>query len=272
MDFDVENRTSLHNSATRNNLRNTSEDMTRRVMTVVAPGMCPECYMVTVMLVNSKAYADRVMVTNESMRLNTKRPTHTFENHYMTVNMIVRSVEDDRSFLIRRVVISGSTITRAPMVVACEWIEVKLENVFTLACRSEDLTTVTGCTMTAYMIPFGFATGNEQRYSDAAMVNSEVCSGDKSADDVANYCLDRIKGRRGILRKQCNSTRPPNTMRFAFDKGVFLFMSEDGKFSTVKLREEDLVMYGWEYVRHLDAEAAELEGDGHDHVSGTYWR
>jgi DNA-directed RNA polymerase beta' subunit len=29
-----------------------------------------------------------------------------------------------------------------------------------------------------------------------------------------------------------------------FDKGVFLFMSEDGKFSTVKLKEEDLVMYG----------------------------
>jgi hypothetical protein len=28
-----------------------------------------------------------------------------------------------------------------------------------------------------------------------------------------------------------------------FDKGVFLFMSEDGKFSTVKLKEEDLVMY-----------------------------
>jgi hypothetical protein len=114
------------------------------------------------------------------------------------------------------------------MVVACEWTEVKLENVYTFICRSEDLTTVTGCTAhkgckghhimdqnrTAYMIPFGFATGDEQRYSDAAMVNSGVCSGDKTARDVANYCLDRIRGKRVIPRKQCNSTRPPNTMRF----------------------------------------------------------
>jgi hypothetical protein len=90
--------------------------------------------------------------------------------------MNTNSVEDERLFLVRRVARPGATITQASVVVACEWTEVKLENVYTFICRSEDLTTVTGCTAhkgckghhimdqnrTAYMIPFGFATGDEQ--------------------------------------------------------------------------------------------------------------
>lgn len=190
---------------------------------------------------------------------------------------------DDRPFTIRRVARPGSSITMAPMVVSCTWSELKTENIYKYVCKSEDLATVTGCTIhpyckghhmrdqndTAWLIPFGFATGDELRYSDAGMVNSGVCSGDKTAEDVMKYCYDRIKGKRGILRKQCNSTRPTNTMRCVespmkpdpsapmsdqlgyismpnefFDKGVFLFMTEDGRFETVKMKEGDVVMYG----------------------------
>lgn len=71
------------------------------------------------------------------------------------------------------------------------------------------------------------------------------------------------------MRKQCNSTRPTNTMRCVespmkpnpnasmseqlgyitvpnefFDKGKFLFMTEDGRLETTKMEEGDLVAYG----------------------------
>lgn len=71
------------------------------------------------------------------------------------------------------------------------------------------------------------------------------------------------------MRKQCNSTRPTNTMRCVesplkpdssepmcdqsgyismpaefSDKGEFLFMTEDGRFETTKLVEGDIVAYG----------------------------
>ena len=87
--------------------------------------------------------------------------------------------------------------------------------------------------------------------------------------DVSNYCLGRIKGKNGILHKQCNSTRLTKTMRCMestvkpvvgasmaeqqgyicllnvfFNKGNLLFMAEDGKIDTAKLIQEDLVIYG----------------------------
>lgn len=97
------------------------------------------------------------------------------------------------------------------------------------------------------------------------MINSAVCSGDKDGSDFVNYCFDRIRGKNGILRKQCNSTRQMNsyevgdlTLKGAawkfvahplkghmgyiylpnevFDKGRFLFMAEDGGSRRPKLR------------------------------------
>lgn len=117
------------------------------------------------------------------------------------------------------------------------------------------------------MMPFGFATGDELRYSDAGMINTD--SRDKTPEDVMNYCFDRIKGNRGILRKQCNSTRSTNTIRCVeslmtpdlnapmcdqlgyiampnefFDRGLFLFINGNGRFETTDTKEGDLVMYG----------------------------
>lgn len=128
-------------------------------------------------------------------------------------------------------------------------------------CRSKDLMAVSGCTIhthckghhmrdqndSAWLIPFGFATGDELRYSGAGMVNTAVFAGDRTAQDVMEYCYSRIKG------KICNSTRPTNTMRCVespmkpdpgspmcdqlgcistpnefFDKGRFLFTLKTG--------------------------------------------
>ncbi|KAL9122247.1 MAG: hypothetical protein Q9187_001199 [Circinaria calcarea] len=114
---------------------------------------------------------------------------------------------------------------------------------------------------TTFMIPYGFATGDELRYSDAAAINSAICSGDRTPAEVVDYCLGRIKGKNGILRKQCNSTRPTNSMRFVasplkgprgtislpnetFTKGKFLFLTEDGRFESTKIEEGDVVILG----------------------------
>lgn len=120
---------------------------------------------------------------------------------------------DDRPFTVRRVARPGSSINTAPMVVSCEWSELKTENVYQYTCKTEDLLSVTGCNMhkgckghhmkdqndTAWLIPFGFATGDELRYSEAATINSGVCTGGKTADDVMNFCYDRIRGKKGDL-------------------------------------------------------------------------
>ncbi|KAF4460187.1 hypothetical protein FALBO_13028 [Fusarium albosuccineum] len=192
---------------------------------------------------------------------------------------------DPRPFTIKRVAVPGSNLNTAPMVVSCEWTEINRKNIYRYICKAEDLVNISSCLIhkdvrcyghhmtdqndTAWMIPFGFATGDELRYSDAAMINTAVCSGDKGPSEVSSYCFGRIKSNKGILRKQCNSTRPVNTMRCVespmgfddnedmamqmgsivvptefFDKGEFLFMNEDGQFSKTKLEEGEVVAYG----------------------------
>lgn len=217
----------------------------------------------------------------------TRSPDEVGRQHPYDPNMSINMATniDDRPFTIRRVAKVRSSITIAPMVVSCTWTELNLENVYRYVCKAEDLVTITGCVThtdvpckghhmmdpnnTAWMIPFGFATGDELRYSDAAAMNNSICSGDKTAEDIAEYCFNRIKGKKGILRKQCNSTRPTNTMRCVespmwpnrdlpmseqigcvtlptefFDKGEFLFMNEDGRFEKAKMVEGDVVAYG----------------------------
>lgn len=194
------------------------------------------------------------------------------------------TMSDNREFNIRRVARPGSSISVAPTVVECEWTEMNIDNVYIYRCRGEDLTTIARCVMhgrqcrghhmidqneSVYMIPFGFATGDDLRYSDAAATNMAAFSGDISADEMANYCLDKIRGNRGVLRRMCNSTRPTNSMRCVespkrpninddmtdqmgcitiptefFDRSMFLRMSEDGRFESIKMEEGDIVMYG----------------------------
>jgi len=52
--------------------------------------------------------------------------------------------------------------------------------------------------------------GDSIHGDDAATINAVVRKGDKDSIGDMNYC----KGKSGILRKQCNSTRPTNNMRF----------------------------------------------------------
>ena len=184
---------------------------------------------------------------------------------------------DLNPFAVRRVARPGGSIASAPMVVSCNVSSIKRENLGLVAASEEDMITVTGCknhpnckghhmtneTGDTFMIPYGFAKGDETMYSDAAIINKAVMSGEKGPADVATFCFKRIGGKSGIARKGCNSARPTNTIRFVasptnedanpnlvflppeiFDKGVFVFMNKDGRFVTKKLKEGDVILVG----------------------------
>jgi hypothetical protein len=173
--------------------------------------------------------------------------------------------------------------------VSCTWTKLRVENIFRSVCRLEDLTSIAGCTVHRgckghhmidadsgiFMIPYGFSTGDELRYSDGAVLNTAVCNGTKTAEGVANFCFSRIKGKHGILRKHCNSTRPTNSMRFVaspskgpegtillpnevFDKDKFLFQTRDGRFEIVGIEEGDVVIPPWSCMCRLEAPLANL--------------
>lgn len=78
---------------------------------------------------------------------------------------------------------------------------------------------------------------------------------------MAEFCFKKLARKNGILRKQCNSTRPTNTFRFVvspsigpkntiylpdenFTKGVFLFLGADGHYKETKIKERDVVVFG----------------------------
>ncbi|KAL8730537.1 MAG: hypothetical protein Q9166_003990 [cf. Caloplaca sp. 2 TL-2023] len=65
----------------------------------------------------------------------------------------------------------------------------------------------------AYLIPYRSPSDDELRLSDRTTINSAVCSGDKDAVDMMTDCFDRTKGKRGVLRNQCNSTRTLDRIR-----------------------------------------------------------
>lgn len=143
--------------------------------------------------------------------------------------------------------------------------------------RLEHLTTVKGCPYhkgckghyminpdgDVYIIPCGFASGDELRYSDAATLNIAIHGGTKTAEEVAENCFGRMKGKNGISRKSCNSVRPTNTMRFValpldqdieaelgtivlpkdvFVEGKFHFLNRDGTYTIRTIKENDLVI------------------------------
>ena len=188
-------------------------------------------------------------------------------------------MEFEKPFTIRRLARVGSSYCSAPPVILCEWTKLKVQNVSVFVARGEQLLNVTGCPVSndahehckghhimnpdrdVYMIPHGFASGDELKYSDTAAMNRAIYEGNKSANDVMKYCYDRIRGKNGILRKSCNSTRPTNTMRFVaspsngpmdtiyaprrlFDNGKFLFLNRDGTYQSSKIVDGDVVLLG----------------------------
>jgi hypothetical protein len=184
---------------------------------------------------------------------------------------------DIHSFTVRRLARPGGSVMSAPMVVSCNISTIERRNLSLTPAAEQDMVTITGCKLHAnckghhmtnvtgdvFMIPYGFAKGDETMYSDAAMVNKAVMSGEKGAVEVANFCFKRIGGKSGIARKGCNSARPTNTLRFVaspthegtdpeivflptevFEKGSFMFMNADGRFTTKALAEGDVILVG----------------------------
>ena len=196
---------------------------------------------------------------------------------------------DDRPLTFKRIVVPGRSIVNAPKVVRCEWFEIDPKDLDAETVTSEDLGKFKACerhedkkckghlTRSAvngtYLIPNGFAMGDELRQSNAFITNKMVAEGRKDSEDMMKFCYDRISGKNGLLRKSCNGSRPTNSCRFVvsppvspgpdgnfgFDtwplgtisvpqallkKGLFIHVSGDGRCSTKKLMEGDKVVLG----------------------------
>lgn len=185
--------------------------------------------------------------------------------------------EDARPFRIERVVREGRTVTGVPAVVKCVWTPIKTENLLLFTGNIEDARSTKGCHLNipgheycrghlcvsngAYLIPYGFAVGGEIVSSDGSILNQAVINGDKEASDVSTHCYDRIKGKRGILRKSCNGCRPVNTFRLVASpmklpagwieipprvmrRGKFMYVTQDGRCRTRRLMDGMVIAMG----------------------------
>jgi hypothetical protein len=159
------------------------------------------------------------VISNENTR------GHTYETVTEAINTDTTAIENARPFRIERVVREGRSVAGVPAVVKCKWTPINTTNLLAFEGTLEDARSIKSCNFHdyyrghlcmhngVYLIPYGFAVGGELTSSDGSILNQAVISGDKNGDDVATYCYERIKGKRGILRKSCNGCRPVNTFR-----------------------------------------------------------
>ncbi len=191
------------------------------------------------------------------------------------MNMCSGIATNEKAFTMKRVFMPSTSTVVAPQVVRCVWSPINIANLSAKAMTHEELDSVKGCIThehckghlrtnadgTAYMIPSGFATADELRESEPHVFNRMLMDGRKSTQDMMNFCFDKVSGKNGIMRKMCNGSRPTNTCRFVaspsrgpmhvvylpytvFDKGVFLYTNPDGRCSTRKIEEGDVVIVG----------------------------
>jgi len=191
------------------------------------------------------------------------------------MNLIEDPTMNERPFTATRVIKPGTSTVSAPRVVSCCWTPIRRENLYAPPMTIEELNNTMGCTKhvrckghlrtdptgSVYMIPHGFAVGDELRHSDAYVMNKMVMEGRMGASDMAKFCFGRVSGKRGILRKACNGTRPTNTFRFVaspskgpphvvylpyhlFDRGLFIHIHPNGRCVTKRLTEGSPVLIG----------------------------
>ena len=82
----------------------------------------------------------------------------------------------------------------------------------------------------------------------------------KTNMEMADFWFNRLARKNGMLRKQCNSSRPTNTFRFVvspsrgpkntiylpeeiFNRGKFLFMGKDRRYRVKEIKENNVVMF-----------------------------
>ncbi|KAI6986062.1 hypothetical protein KC359_g8917 [Hortaea werneckii] len=182
-------------------------------------------------------------------------------------------IQNAKAFTMRRLVRNGSSIAGVPMVVKCEWTPLKTRNLLTFEGTLKDAQSVKSCEIHpfckghlctsngSYLIPYGFAVGGEIISSDGSILNQAVITGDKNSDDISDHCYNRIKGKKGILRKSCNGCRPVNSFRLVIspgdlepgyisiprrvmDRARFMYVSGDGRCRMRKMRDGMVIMMG----------------------------
>lgn len=191
------------------------------------------------------------------------------------MNPILSRSEDERPFTATRVVKPGYSTVTAPRVVSCHWSTLNTNNIYAPTMTQEEMDKNVGCTKhykckghlrmdpsrSTYMIPHGFATADELRSSDSYVFNKMIMEGKKTSADMAQFCFDKVSGKRGLLRKSCNGTRPTNTMRFVaspskgpknavylpphvFEKAQFVHVYANGRCVMKKLKVGQTVLFG----------------------------
>ena len=74
--------------------------------------------------------------------------------------------------------------------------------------------------------------------SDAYMMNKMVIEGRKDMQNVSKFCFDRISGKRGLLKKSCNGTRPAHdhVLALGLDR---VGMTENADLLALRVRAHD---------------------------------
>lgn len=197
---------------------------------------------------------------------------------------VISKQDDERPFTASRVIKPGQSTVTAPRVVSCYWSPINTANLYAPTMTEEEMDRNVGCVRherckghlrmdpnrNVYMIPHGFAIADELRSSDTYVMNKMVMEGRKDASDVSKFCFDRISGKRGLLRKGCNGTRPTNSFRFVatpsdgplgyvylpfhvFDRGQFVRLYPNGRCVMKKLKEGDTIMIGRQPAQGKDS-------------------
>ncbi|RYP19972.1 hypothetical protein DL765_003021 [Monosporascus sp. GIB2] len=194
---------------------------------------------------------------------------------HTTIDKIAYQIELNRPHPVTKVVKPGHMITNSPKVVKCVWTPINVRNLNALPVLIEQMLSSRGCWMYksykghqtvdetngTYLIPYGYAAGDELVQSDGFVINKSVLAGDKGMSDIAEFCFKRLSGKGGILRKSCNGSRPTNSVRlllsppsdkmgkgtieflnYVRDKGALVHIPRDGFCSMRKIETATTIM------------------------------
>ncbi|KAK1827746.1 hypothetical protein QBC39DRAFT_333875 [Podospora conica] len=134
----------------------------------------------------------------------------------------IPSNKNKRPFTAKRVIIPGKVIRPAPSVVSVH--EPTLDEIQNPSVYTDH----SGClghlaydsVTESYLMPYGFARGDEDAYGDMFQMNRALLLGEIEKEKMAAKCYSKLATKFGILRKQNNGTRPTNSFRLVASPSI----------------------------------------------------
>lgn len=157
----------------------------------------------------------------------------------------------ERPFTAKRIMVPGKIMRPSPSVVRCEWKNLKTEHLLTHEPSLEEIQDPNVCRehvgclghlaydqeTDAFLMPCGFARGNEDMFGDMFQMNKAILLGEMEKTQIASKCYSKLATKHGILRKQNNGTRPTNSFRLVASPSIAI------RFGTME--PHTLVDDGW---------------------------